>query len=52
MSWIDKIPTIGEVIDYVACRLTDHEWMDLKFQDGTQVRICKDCGKIEEKKIG
>ena len=44
MSWIDKIPTIGEVLDFIDCRIGGHDWKVAKDKES---RTCSQCGKVE-----
>ena len=41
MKLIEWIPTVGEVLDWMGCTLTDHSWV--KGKDG--IVRCQDCGK-------
>ncbi len=41
MGFLDFIPSIGEIWTFVACRLVDHDWIEL--EDGKVV--CSDCRK-------
>lgn len=44
MGLFDFVPTLPEVFDFVACRVTGHEWE----KDEHGVTRCKDCGKPVE----
>jgi len=45
MGIFDLIPTVGEIFDFVNCRLTDHDWVEVS----ENTFKCSDCGKIKSK---
>lgn len=42
MGLFDFIPTFDEVVEFIACRLTDHEWGNVQ-----GALVCRDCGKVK-----
>lgn len=45
MSWLDSIPTLGEIFEWTMCRLADHDWVE-----GTDgVERCSACEKTRKK---
>jgi hypothetical protein len=45
MGLFDWIPTVTEVVEAVACTLTDHDWRTYVAIDGHVYKECKSCGK-------
>jgi hypothetical protein len=45
MSFLDWIPTIEEVADFVECRVMGHSWV---WNGNKTVIYCEHCGKVKK----
>ena len=43
MGLFDWVPTMPDVIDWIDCRLTGHDWV--RDEDDSVVVVCKNCGQ-------
>ncbi len=47
MGLFDFIPTMGEVFEFIGCRMGDHEWTYGETDNGVHYRFCVHCKKRE-----